>query len=226
MPTMTDNAIVVQFANACKANVHQKWGTFGSGQQRAQKLYDITLIVLDICQVPRPTLQLNANLGGASGLFDFPTWTLKIDPNGFGQVAPPDRDGFLTLVTLIYHEARHCEQWFHMARYAAVGHQMTAQKLAASQFIPQNIATTALSRKMGLSDPMLALTKGWYESVYGSQSGFRGINLQGLMLRRTGAAQDMNAFRNGFHSRYKGNLPEEVDAWAIQDLVAAHYKYP
>jgi len=68
MPTMTDNGILVQFAKACKATVHQKWSTFASGQQRAQKLYDITLLVLDICQVPRPTLQLDANLGGASGV--------------------------------------------------------------------------------------------------------------------------------------------------------------
>ncbi len=226
MPTMTDNAIIVQFANACKATVHQKWSTFGSGQQRAQKLYDITLLVLDVCQVPRPTLQLNANLGGASGEFDFTTWTLKIDPNGFGAMTVPDKDAFLQLVTLIYHEARHCEQWFLMSRYAAVGHQMTAQKLAAALFIPQNIAAVAENRKMGLSDPMLALTKGWYESIYGSKSGFRGINLQGLMLRRTSAGQEMNAFHNDFHSHYKGNLPEEVDTWAIQDLVAAHYNYP
>ena len=226
MPTMTDNAAIVQFANACKATVHQKWSTFASGQQRAQKLYENTMLVLDICNVPRPTLQLDANLGGASGLFDFPRWRLKIDPNGFGQAPVPDKDAFLTLVTLIYHEARHCEQWYHMARYAAVGHQMTAQQLAASLFIPQNIAATAMTRKMGLNDPMLALTKGWYESVYGGKSGFRAINLQGLMLRRTGGAREMNAFRSGFHSRYKGNLPEEVDAWAIQDSVAAHYTYP
>lgn len=226
MPTMTDTALLVQYANACKASVHQRWSTFASGQQRAQKLYEITLLVLDICQVPRPNLQLDPNLGGASGLFDFSTWNLKIDPNGFGQGAIPDRDAFLTLVTLIYHESRHCEQWFHMARYAAVGHQMTAQRLAASLLIPQNIAAAALARKMGAADPMLALTKEWHESVYGAKSGFREINLRGLMLRRIGAGQEMNDFRNGFHARYKGDLPEEKDAWAIQDMVAAHYKYP
>ena len=226
MPTMTDNAVLVQFANACKATVHLQWGTFAGGQQRANKLFDLTCLVLDICQVPRPNLQLDSNLGGASGLFDFSGWKLKIDPNGFGQIATPDKDAFLTLVTLIYHEARHCEQWFQMARYAAVGHQMTAQKLASSLFIPVNIASVAMSRKMGSSDPMLALTKEWYESVYGSKSGFRGITLQGLMLRRSGGAQLMNDFRNGFHSRYSGVLPEEIDAWATQDAVATHYKYP
>ncbi|MBN2133877.1 MAG: hypothetical protein JW741_30525 [Sedimentisphaerales bacterium] len=225
MPTMTDNAVLVQFANACKAAVHSQWSTFASGQQRANKLFDITCLVLDICQVPRPSLQLDANLGGASGLFDFSHWKLKIDPNGFGQNATPDRDAFLTLVTLIYHEARHCEQWFQMARYAAVGHQMTAQKLSSSLFIPVHIASTALNRKMGLSDPMLALTKEWYESVYGAKSGFRGITLQGLMLRRTGDAK-LNNFHNGFHSRYSGVLPEEIDAWAVQEKVADHYKYP
>jgi len=223
---MTDIGVIVQFANACKANVHQNWSTFVSGQQRAQKLYDFTSLVLDICKVPRPTLQLEANLGGASGAFDFANWRLKINPNGFGQVAIPDKDAFLTLVTLIYHEARHCEQWFQMARYSAVGHQMTADKLASALFIPQNIASIALTSKMGLNDPMLAMTKEWYESVYGSKSGFRDINLRGLMLRRVGAGQEMNAFRNGFHSRYKGNLPEEIDAWAIQEMVAAHYSYP
>ncbi len=224
MPTMTDNGIIVQFANACKASVHQQWSTFSSGQQRVQKLFDINLLILDICQVPRPTLEVNTNLGLASGLFDCTSWKLKINPNGFGQAGVPDKDAFLTLITLIYHESRHCEQWFHMARYAAVGHQVTAQKLATSLFIPLNIATIALSRKMGLNDPMLALTKEWYESVYGSKSGFREINLHGLMLRRNGDGQLMNEFRSGFHSRYQGILPEEKDAWGIQDLVAAHYK--
>lgn len=226
MPTMTDNAIVVQFANACKANVHQRWTAFPSGQQRAQKLYEITLLVLDICGVPKPGLQLDASLGGASGLFDFTTWKLKIDPNGFGAPAVPDKDGFMSLVTLIYHESRHCEQWFHMARYAAVGHQVTAQSLAASLGIPQNIAAIAMTRKMGVADPILALAKQWYESVYGGKSGFREINLRGLMLRRTAAGNAMNSFRLGFHSRYSGDLPEERDAWAIQDLVAAHYRWP
>jgi hypothetical protein len=36
----------------------------------------------------------------------------------------------------------------------------------------------------------------------------------------------MNNFHAGAHARYSGDLAEEKDAWAIQDLVAAHYKYP
>jgi hypothetical protein len=93
-------------------------------------------------------------------------------------------------------------------------------------FIPANIATTALTRKMGSADPMLKLTRDWYESVYGAKSDLRAINLGGLMLRRNGDHGLMNSFRNGFHSRYSGKLPEEMDAWAIQDKVATHYHYP
>jgi hypothetical protein len=226
MPTMTDNAILVQFANACKANVHQKWSTFANGDQRAQKIFDITTIVLTICQVPNPTLKLDTNLGGASGLFDFANWQLKIDPNGFGQLAVPDKDAFLTLVTLIYHEARHCDQWFQMARYAAVGHKMTVQELATSLFIPLPIAQQAFARKMTLADQRLKETQKWYESVYGSKSGFRELTLHNLNLRRVNAGNLMNNFHAGAHARYSGDLAEEKDAWAIQDLVAAHYKYP
>jgi hypothetical protein len=226
MPTMTDTAVLVQYANACKANIHLKWGTFATGQLRATKIFDITAIVLDICQVPKPTLKMDPNLGGASGLFDFQNWQLKIDPNGFGQLTTPSKDEFLTLVTLIYHEARHCDQWFQMARYAAVGHQMTAQKLADSLFIPLNIAQIAFTRKMGLQDPRLKQTNEWYESVYGSKSGFRGMTLHNLNLRRVNAGPIMNDFRAGAHARYSGDLAEEKDAWAIQDLVSAHYVYP
>lgn len=226
MATMTDSALLVQFANACKAQVHVPWASFATPAARAHKVYEITCTVLDVCRVPRPTLELTNALGGASGEFDFSAWKLRIDPNGFQQVAVPTKDEFLDLITLIFHEARHCEQWFHMARYAAVGHQVTAAKLAADLFIPQNIATLAVTRKMGVNDPLLKLTKGWYESVYGAKSGFREINLGGLMLRRRGDNALLNQFRNGFHSRYSGSLPEEKDAWAIQDLVASHYHYP
>ena len=226
MATMTDSTLVVQFANACKAQVHVPWTSFADGAARARKIYEITCAVLDICRVPRPAMELTHDLDGASGEFDFSTWKLRIDPSGFGQPAIPTKDGFLELVTLIFHEARHCEQWFHMARYAAVGHRMTAAELARKLYIPANIATTAMMRKMGSADPMLKLTKAWYESVYGSKSGFREINLGGLMLRRRGDHGLMNSFRNGFHSRYSGALPEEKDAWAIQDKVANHYHYP
>jgi hypothetical protein len=226
MATMTDNAVIVQFANACKAQVHVPWRNFADPSARAQKLYEITCLVLDICRVPRPSLELTGNLGGASGLFDFSHWKLKIDPHGFQEVSVPSKDEFLTLATLIFHEARHCEQWYQMARYAAVGHQMTSAKLAARLFIPANIAHLAYANKMGGQDPMLNLTKEWYESVYGAKSGFREINLGGLALRRRGDSGMMNEFRRGFHSRYSGQLPEEKDAWAIQDLVAAHYHYP
>jgi hypothetical protein len=225
MATMTDTALLVQFANACKAQLHTRWTTFPNAAARARKVFDITCAVLDVCRVPRPSLELTAALGGASGLFDFATWKIKVDPRGFGA-AVPTRDQFLQLITLIFHEARHCEQWFQMARYAAVGHQMTAARLASSLYIPKRIASIALSRKMGLHDPMLALTRQWYDSVYGAKSGFRGITLGGLMLRRRGDAGLLNEFRNGFHGRYSGVLPEERDAWAIQDRVAEHYRYP
>jgi hypothetical protein len=130
MATMTDSALLVQFANACKAQVHVPWTRFTDGAARARKLYEITCAVLDVCRVPRPTMELTADLGGASGQFDFCTWKLRIDPSGFDQLTVPTKDEFLELVTLILHEARHCEQWFHMARYAAVGHQITAAALA------------------------------------------------------------------------------------------------
>ena len=84
MATMTDSTLLVQFANACKAQVHVPWTTLADGAARARKVHEITCAVLDVCRVPRPTLELTHELGGASGQFDFTTTSTAgvVNPNG------------------------------------------------------------------------------------------------------------------------------------------------
>ena len=221
MPTLSDPGIVNQFTGDCRNNVFHHWNTLVV-TRRAALVHQAACRALSTCGIPNPTLQLLGSLNGG-GLFDFSTWQLKVDPNSFDGAQPPARAAFVENICTIYHEARHCEQWFHMARYAAVGHGVTAATLAASLSIPVTVANTALTRKMGLADPLLALTKGWHESVYGGQSAFREIALARVGLRRAGHDRLMHAFRNGAHQNYSGNLPEEADAWGIERLVDAAY---
>ena len=225
MATMTDLSAVRTFVNACVRNIDGPWGNLVA-TIRVRNMHRAVLTAITPCNVPPPGLAMRGSLEGGA-LFDFSRWRIEVDPNSFGSDIKPDRDTIIELACTFYHETRHCEQWFHMARYAAVGHQMTAAKLARHMGgIPANVATAALRRPMRLGDPMLNLTKGWYKSVYGSGATQRDVTLGGLTLRRRGPAALMHAFRDGFFQNYQGGLAEEVDAWAIEQLVAQEYPRP
>jgi hypothetical protein len=136
---------------------------------------------------------------------------------------------FVNTLETVYHEARHCEQWWHMARFHALGR--TAGDVERDLGIPRRIAERASripmkSTRAG-SDPMFDLTKGWFESVYGAHGGMqRGITLAALALRRSRERKrvvPMDQFHQQRHEEYKGNLAEEVDAWGIQELVRAKF---
>jgi hypothetical protein len=117
----------------------------------------------------------------------------------------------------VYHEARHCEQWFHMARFYALGR--TQVDISQNLGIPVNIANAAFARKMTQSDKMNALTADWFKSVYGESS--REVTLTALAMKRVNNTIDLGNFHARVHQAYSGGLAEEDDAWAIQLLVRA-----
>jgi len=221
--TLTDRNHVKNFSNAAKHNVHQAW-TLWSDRERATVLYEAVANILRLCRIPVPSLTLSTNLGKDAGQFQFSTWELLVSPVYFEADAPPSRRDFLEGAKTIYHEARHCEQWFHMARFAGLGSKVTADTLARDVGIPLEIATLAFGRRMMSGDPMLTLTRGWYASVY-DRSG-REIDLTSLALQNTGSNALMRNFRARVHKRYASGLPEEKDAWDCEKLLDAEYKWP
>ena len=228
MPTLTNDSLVTQYVTTSKVKAFKNWNTM-TKNQRGTAIVAAAASALLTCGVPKPTPNVAVLAAGYQGLFDFQNWSLKMNENLFDGYMDYHNihPYFVNTLETVYHEARHCEQWWNMARFHALGRKPA--DVARELGIPMGIATRACQKPMKSSraghDPMLNLTKGWYESVYGSHGGLqRGITLGALALKRRQQANKivpMDQFHQQRHAEYKGNLPEEVDAWAIQSLVRA-----
>lgn len=228
MPTLTNDSLVTQYVTTSKVNAFKNWNTM-TKYQRGSAIVKAAADVLLTCGVPKPTPTIANLAAGYNGLFDFQNWSLKMSESLFDGYMDYNNihPYFVHTLETVYHEARHCEQWWNMARFHALGRNPVDVQRELG--IPMQVAIRACQQPMKSSragsDPMLALTKKWYESVYGSHGGMqRGVTLGALALKRTqnaNKAVPMDQFHQHRHAEYKGNLPEEVDAWAIQLLVRA-----
>jgi hypothetical protein len=219
-----------RFGAAAQTGVFDQWDTLGSAQARADALIAAVNQRLGAAGVPELTARLyDGESPNEQGSFDFATWTMQLnrlllDQSGLG------RDDAADLANTVYHEARHSEQWFAMARLRA-GQGRSAASIATELGIPARIATAAQAAPI-LPGTMEAVSaSGWYESVYGGRSAHREDVLTRLDAadwalttarcrceRAPSAANDALRDRAEerlarVHDEYR-DLPEENDAWA------------
>ena len=139
-------------------------------------------------------------------LFDFTVWTAKVEPTPFEpahaeQLTPEEQS---QIAAAVYHEARHAEQWFQIARLLAGLHDLDAAAIHTAMQIPEEVAAQAVA------DPIreCTLSNGtafeWYESVYGAGDPERRAVL--------GSISDADQ-TNDRWADYRTRLPEESDAW-------------
>jgi len=209
---------------AAMRTVETNWMAL-SAQQRCQQIAAAVTNALRALFVPVPTLQV-ANLGaGLNGQFDFAPWTLKISNMAIGNVqqnAAQRKEVIAKLGDVITHEARHCEQWWRMARLVvgdmrAKGVMPSAPVLAGKL---EGVSRVVLAQAIGappLTPPEAQETMAWYVSVYGSGASFRSINVYGRNLRPTGGkfADVGQQFQNSEFARYQRGLAEEEDAHQV-----------
>ncbi|MDQ6905445.1 MAG: DUF4157 domain-containing protein [Chloroflexota bacterium] len=213
---------ISEFGNKVKARVTGAKNPLGSTKQwdplsEAEKIAKVTKYVnaeLEKTHVPKVGSQPDATKRFDSAEFDFQTWELSIGSQGLD--APMTDDDVAEMADTVYHESRHAEQWFRIARLkAGEAPAPTAAALADSLFIPQAIAKAALARPL---KPLTALQKAfhskkyaerhqtkmdeaasWHDSIYGAGAGNRNAVLSDLANR---------------NAEYRA-LSEEVDAWAV-----------
>lgn len=214
--------------------------------QRQQKL--ATLVNAALAPSGAPTVGIRPLLSASdAGNFDFPAWRLNLGDANLKSATLPDAAA-KEFAGTVYHETRHAEQWYLMARKRA-GEGKTADEITTELGIPKSVAENAVKAPLKRDDLRHACATSLYDSVYGANKAHREDVLREIRQAKvdvTAAQQDyerINAdpkataaqkqaaslrwqqsyasFQTAY-GKYKA-LPEEADAWASGDNVVNNW---
>jgi hypothetical protein len=157
-----------------------------------------------------PTVGINPAALEATlfGQLDFQNWNMNLNNNLLNKDSL-DSSQARDLANTVYHEARHAEQWYAIARCRASEPGMTAQKLASDLGVPQRVAAQAMANPLTGDGPRRIFGETMDRSVYGSQGAHRDKVLGDL----AGTSP-----RPYTYEQYRA-LPEEVDAWRTEEAL-------
>ncbi len=140
-------------------------------------------------------INVKAFSGGTNGQFDFTTWTIDINQKLVSKDEVSDAE-LSDVADTMYHEARHAEQWFRIARWLAGTKKKTAAEIAASMAIPEAVAKKAAAKGLKESSKtarkfmgkaaiaeeakMLTEAEAWHKNIYGSGGSERNATLDNL----------------------------------------------
>lgn len=143
-----------------------------------------------------------------NGQLNFEDWALEINDNLLNKSSLSDAE-MHSLGNTVYHEARHGEQWYAMAQAHASTRGMTAEQLAQTMSIPEDVAAEAMAHPASGTTPFAVLGRTMYNSVYGPRRTYRNDVLNALA--QPGRSQQT-------YDQYRA-LPEEADAWRTGDMM-------
>ena len=201
--------------------VEGQWGSL-TPFQRCNRIAGVVNQALTQNNCPAPTLQVLNLGGGLNGQFDFGPWTLQINTTLAQTVNGESADALKRRVAqlgdTITHEARHCEQWWRMARVVATAKLQQGLKPDA-EVLRQNLGIPLIVMQQAIQSGQMdereySQARAWYESVYGKGAKYREINLGGRGLRPTGGRWGGigEQFQRTEFARYERGLAEENDA--------------
>ncbi|HYO89806.1 MAG TPA: hypothetical protein VER79_14245 [Candidatus Limnocylindrales bacterium] len=103
--------------------------------------------VLGRAGIPKPDKVLDPQAPASlDGQFRAPEWSLLLNPQMVAPLNTPltslTDEQLLRIVNVVYHELRHCEQYFNIARFLA-GTGIEASEIATTMDIPENVAQAA-----------------------------------------------------------------------------------
>lgn len=218
MPSLSSIGPMQSYAGEMIA-MYDNWSTTPESQRRS-RFETLIRQLADRANLPAPLIVWSDD-GGA---FYYTTWTLEVDRRaasvnprvGNGEQKTPLKD-WLYYSTSIYHEMRHCEQYFMIAqallsnkfplplmgsRAVLPGGDQPSQ-LAAWLDYPIMVARRAHVARSAFDVSDLPRTRAWCDSMFGSSNRIR---------QQTMAHLD----RRGRHINKYIELAEEADAWAVE----------
>jgi hypothetical protein len=236
-----------RFATAAKS-AQKNWGSL-TPEQRAAQLGNAANAELDIAGVKQVDPQLE-NLGARLGEFHFKTWILGLGRPAFSAATVTDAQA-AEIAATVYHEARHAEQWYRMARML-IAKKMTPEEITDRSKIPLEVTQHAkqnLFTSMTKKEADEAST--WFDSVYGAHAADRaeiltrepvlrkayddavaenkriGADPVASQADKTAAAQRLQqataTYRTEILDKYHA-LPEEADSEAVEGQLKATYR--
>ena len=163
---LADSKREASFAKGMKA-LQRNWENL-TPLQRQQSLGDLVNTELGKSGVPKVGINPKQSLSGTTtnGQLDFLTWNLDVNPDLMESNALTN-DQTKQLGDTTYHESRHAEQWYLMARKQAAEGQ-TAQQINQDTLIPADVTKTAVQNPMTKNDPMAGCAEQMHDSVYGT----------------------------------------------------------
>jgi hypothetical protein len=230
---------------AAAKKVQADWGTLAGAEARAKALGAAANDELK--QAGVPVAKVRVKKLSVNGEFDFATWTLDIGKAAFDKATPTFGE-VMSATDTVYHEARHAEQWFRMARLQA-GKGWKAWKIATTLGIPVKIAKAAVANPLSGTGADATEASAWFESVYGKGSKHREKTLTDLSKTRKALKKAREALeklnknpkatqkqkeaaqkkvdealkkRMETYAAYRA-LPEEADAWATGSDVETEF---
>ncbi len=229
--------IINQFVSGAKQT---GWANLRTANERAAALLETVNQQLITVGVPPCKLSVMA-LGNAAGQFEFSSWTMKLNQELFSEPTLTNEEA-ANMAEVVYHEARHAEQWSRMARMLA-GRGKSAQAIASEMSIPPEIAQDAISKPLKQGKQGALEAERWYESVYGAQKNDRNQVLSELDAVANAFKQADEEFRRSptpenearrddayqqyqvVYQKYR-SLPEEADAFRVGGAVGYAYRNP
>jgi hypothetical protein len=222
--------------------------TLMTREMRAAKLIEIVNERLAAAKIP--TLKGFKWSGTAGAFFDYTDWKIALNEGALKAFVHTDED-FAKLVETAYHEARHGEQWFEMARYRATTMQPfeNPTMLAQEMHIPQDIFDAAAKQPMTFGSAEFQRASDLYKGIYSiagratrdkvlkdfekwsAQYAADRASVESLK-KAGGSAADIAtaeakaaATKIDYDAAYKAYraLPEEVDAWKVGEEAAAAF---
>lgn len=195
---LADPANMAEFC-ADFAQLQNDWPSLTPAQRR-ERLEDITNKQLNKSGVPNQRVMGSSAHAPGNAQYDFQNSTLDIS---MAQLNSPTLSGNSArqLANATYHEARHAEQWFLMARREASRGQ-NASQIASRMGVPNSFAQAATNAPpLTRDNPARNLANSSWNSVYGSRGSYRNDVLNNINTR---------------YPEYRA-LPEEQDAWNTGD---------
>jgi hypothetical protein len=168
--------------------------------------------------------------GAASGSFGRGAWSIAINTALFSDRAGVTKVGQLTLAEAaeiadtIWHEMRHSEQYFRIARMRAATSTKTtkadiAKEIKDGMDIPADVALAAANAPLAASaanTPLLDEAKQWESITLGFHSKYKN-NITAWILEARDAQKSMNAVTAANLVATRGTLAAFVTSWGGAD---------